>query len=242
MNSVAARLVWSNQGQEPALSEVEGNAAPTCLSPQFLQHLLRLGVIRMLFEELEEHGARFARLAFQRIDSGEVQVRLIKGGRHPDALFEACDRFIPPPGAQVKYTEVVQRFRITGTKLQGPLQILVGAISVVELRKDHSQAVVRLGTLRAGCDRSLKRFAGFIPALLLAISVPQIFQRDQVIGTQLEGLLKVRNSFGGVSLPRGEKAEVVPGVRQSFGIARMKFDGASKTLPRFSGLLLFQVD
>src|SRR2546422_5884454 len=196
----------------------------------------------MLFEKFLKNCTSLARLTFQRIDPGKVQVRLIESGRHPNALFETCDRFIPLPGAQVKYTEIVQGFRIAGTKLQRSLQILVGTLRVVELRKDHPQAVVRLGILRAGCDRSLKRFAGFIPALLLAISVPQVFQRDQVIGTQPEGLLKVRNRFGGVSLPRSEKAEVVPGVWQSFGIARMKFDGASKTLPRFSSLLLFQVD
>src|SRR5437762_11646458 len=61
-------------------------------------------------------------------------------------------------------------------------------------------------------------------------------------GVQLECFLKVRNRFRGSPFPRGQKAEIVPGVWQSVGIARMKFDRALKSLPRFTRLLLLQVD
>jgi|HubBroStandDraft_6_1064221.scaffolds.fasta_scaffold203145_2 hypothetical protein len=114
---------------------------------------------------------------------------------------------------QIKHAEVVQCFGIAGTKLQSFQQILVGAIGVVELRKDHPQAVVRFWVLRADRNRPLEGFASFIPVLLLTIRVPEVLKGDQVIGTQTECLLKVRNRFGCVSFPRGEQAEIIPCVR-----------------------------
>ena len=104
------------------------------------------------------------------------------------------------------------------------------------------KTVVRLRIVRPDCNRSLQHFASFIPALLLAISVAQIFEGNQMIGTQPERLLKVPNRLGGAPFPRGQKAEVVPSIRQGVGIARAKFDRAFKALPGFPVLVLFQID
>ena len=199
-------------------------------------------MFRMLLKQLEQHAPRLVRRALQRINPGQVHVRLIEGGRHPDALFETGHRLIPPPGAQVEHAKVVQGFGITGTRLQRPLQILVGPISVVELREDHPQAVVRLRILRADCHRALQQLAGFVPILLLPVSVPQILERDQVIGIELERLLEVWNRFGCVPFPRGQQAEIVPGVGHSVGITGLKFGRALEALPRLAGFLLLQIN
>ena len=63
-----------------------------------------------------------------------------------------------------------------------------------------------------------------------------------MIGIQPQSLLKIRNRLGRASFPRGQKTEVVPGVRQSIRIAGAKFGRAFEALPRFIGLLLFQID
>ena len=102
---------------------------------------------RMLLQQIEQHASRLVWRALQRVHPGQVHVRLIEGGRNPDALFEAGHRFIPPSGAQVKHAEVVQRFGIARTRLQRSLQIFISPVIVVELREDHPQAVVRLRIL-----------------------------------------------------------------------------------------------
>ena len=91
---------------------------------QLLQHLPRLRVIGMLFEKFQQDGPSLFRRVLE-VNPGEIQVRLIKGGRNADALFETCDRFVPPPGAKVKHSEVVQRLGIPGTKLQRSSQVLI---------------------------------------------------------------------------------------------------------------------
>ena len=50
-------------------------------------------------------------------------------------FFETGDRFVTPTGAQIKYTERVQRLGICGAKLQRLLQILVSTIAIVQLPK-----------------------------------------------------------------------------------------------------------
>jgi hypothetical protein len=77
----------------------------------------------MLFEELEQDGASFARRALHAVDPGQVQIRLIENRGNADALFETGDCLIPPLSAQVKYSEVVQGLRVNGTSLQGSLKI-----------------------------------------------------------------------------------------------------------------------
>ena len=93
----------------------------------------------MLLEKRKENGTSLVGRALDGIDPREIQIRLIECRRHADAFFETGDRFVPPLRAQVKYSQIVQRFGISGTKLQRLLQILVGTIAVVDLRKDHAQ-------------------------------------------------------------------------------------------------------
>ena len=50
-----------------------------------------------------------------------------------------------------------------------------------------------------------------------------------MIGAQLERLLKIADRFSGASFARCQLAEVVPGIRQSVGITRAKFERALKT-------------
>jgi hypothetical protein len=63
------------------------------------QHALRLRVIRMLLQKFEQNGPSFLRRAFDSIDSGQVQIRLVKGGRESDALFEARDCLVSSLGS-----------------------------------------------------------------------------------------------------------------------------------------------
>jgi hypothetical protein len=100
--------------------------------------------------------------------------------------------------------------------------------------------VVCLGILGTGLKRPLKNFSRVLPLLLLAISITKIVERHQVIRTQLERFLKIRNSLAGPPLSGREKAKVVPRVRHSIRIARMKFDGPFEALLSFTGLLLIQ--
>src|SRR5580693_10805490 len=99
-------------------------------------------MFRMLLEKFKQDSPGFVRSALDGKDPGEVQVRLIERGRNPDALFETGDCFVPPPRAQVKHAKIIQSLGIRRTKLQRSLQILVGTIAVVQLSKDHPQAVV----------------------------------------------------------------------------------------------------
>jgi hypothetical protein len=71
------------------------------------QHALRLCVLWILFQKFEQDGSRFVRRAFNGIDSGEIQVRLIEGRCHSHAFLEAGDGLISPLGAQIKYSEIV---------------------------------------------------------------------------------------------------------------------------------------
>jgi hypothetical protein len=95
-------------------------------------------MIWMLLEEFQQDGPSFVRRTLYAVDPGQVQIRLIECGRNPDALFETRDCFISPLGAQIEYSEVVQGFRVSGTRLQGSLQILIGMRGIIRLRKDQS--------------------------------------------------------------------------------------------------------
>src|ERR1039457_6599506 len=186
-------------------------------SPQLVQRLLPLHVTWMLPHQFDENSPRLLRRALQTVHSRQVQVRLVEGRRHPDALLELRNGFVPPLGSQIKHAEIVQGFGISRAKLQSPPQILVGALRIVRLRKHHRQVVVRLGVLRSGSQRSLQRFPSFVPTLLQAVGVPQIFQRNPVIGTYPQRFLKVAGGLVHVSLARGQQAEIVPGVWQRIG-------------------------
>ncbi len=93
----------------------------------------------------------------------------------------------------------------------------------------------------ADFQRSLISLASVIPSLLLAIRAAQVIERNQMIGAELERLLKIADCFSGPPFARGQQAEVVPGICQSVGIARTKFERAFKALPGFCRLLLVQI-
>src|SRR5439155_21185320 len=110
----------------------------------FVEHLLRLFVARMLLEKVQQFRSCLFRSLLLRIDSGKIQIWLIETRRNPDALFKTRHRIIAPLRNQIEYAEVVQSFRINGSSLLCPLQILVGAIRIVGLCKDNSKAVILL--------------------------------------------------------------------------------------------------
>ena len=173
----------------------------------------------MLLQQIKQHASRFVWRTLHRVNPSQVQVRLIERRRHPDALFKAGHGFIPPSGAQVEHAEVVQRLWIARTSLQCPLQIFIGPVSVVELREDHSQAVVRLRIFGTDHNRPFQHTARVAPTFLLAIRVAQVLERNQMIGIELERFLEIRNRICGAPFARGQKAEVVPGVGQGVRIA-----------------------
>src|SRR4029077_11254442 len=102
--------------------------------------------------------------------------------------------------------------------------------------------VICLRIVRPHGNSPLQRFAGLLPAFLLAISIAEIFERDPVIGIPLKSLLKVADGLRGMPIARGEKAKVVPGVGQRVGIARAEFHLALEAFPRLLALILFQVN
>src|SRR5207245_800939 len=102
--------------------------------------------------------------------------------------------------------------------------------------------VVRLRVLRSGRKSPLQRFTCFIPAFLLPVSVPEVFEGDPVVWIELESLLKIPDGLARPPLARGEKPEVVPCIWAGIGIARAEFRRAFEAVSRFSDLLLFQVN
>src|SRR6266536_1505591 len=78
--------------------------------------------------------------------------------------------------------------------------------------------------------------------LELAMSHAEIIEGNQVVGAQLQCLLKIFDCFVHVANARRENAEVVPGVRQRIGISRRELDGARKNLARFGVPLLIQAN
>ena len=209
---------------------------------QLIERLLSLRVTGMLFEQIEQHGAGLIAIAFQAVNARQIQVRLIEAGRDADAFFELRHGIVPPAGSQIQDAEVVQRLRISGAQFQSILQILIGAVGVVRLRIDHRQAVIRFRVLRPGSDRSLQGRARVVPAFLLPIRVPQIFQRDPIIGAQAESFLKISDGFVGAPLARGEKSEIVPRVWYGVGITRSELQGLLEAGARFARSFLLQVD
>src|SRR5580700_2588485 len=187
--------------------------------PQLVQHLPRLRVVRMLLQQFHQDRPRLLLRALQAVYSSQIQVRLVEAGSHSDAFLELADGFVPPPGSQIKYAEVVQRFGIARPKPQGLLQITIGALRIVRLREYHGQVVIRLRVLRPRGERALQRLPGVVPALLQTVGVPQIFQGDPVIGTYFQRFLKMADRVVRVSVARGQQAQVVPRVGHRIGIA-----------------------
>src|ERR1035438_5646843 len=87
-------------------------------SPQLVQRLLPLHVTWMLPHQFDENSPRLLRRALQTVHSRQVQIRLVEARRHPDALLELRNGFVPPPGSQIKHAEIVQGFGISRAKLQ----------------------------------------------------------------------------------------------------------------------------
>src|ERR1700720_3654840 len=112
----------------------------------------------MLLKQIKQDGLRLVWRTLQSVDPSQIQVRLIESGRNPDAILEAGHCVIPPSSTQVQYAQVIQRFGIAWTRLQRSLQIFICAVIVVELRKDHPQAVIRLRVLGTDRHRPFQRF------------------------------------------------------------------------------------
>ena len=83
-----------------------------------LEHPLGLLIIGMLFEQIEQDAASLVPRAIQSIDARQIEICLIETGGHADALFEACHRLIAPLSDQIEHSQIVQRFRVSGTSLQ----------------------------------------------------------------------------------------------------------------------------
>src|SRR5712671_772702 len=113
---------------------------------------------------------------------------------------------------------------------------------VVGLRINHAETRVRLWIIGTNCECAFKSFAGIVPLLEPAIGAAEIFERDNVIGTELQRLIKVSDCLLGVSFAGGNKAEIVPRIRQRIGKAGMEFRGAFETVARLCYLLLIQID
>ena len=187
----------------------------------------------MLFEKFKQNRPRFARHSLDAVEPGEIQISLIKSGRHADTFFKTCDRFIAALRPQIKHAEIVQSLWIFWANLQRSLQIFIGVIAVVHLRKHHSQTIVRLRILRSHSHRPLQNLASIFPLLLLAICIAKIIQCDQVIGIKPQSFLKIRNRLAGATLARCQQSEVVPGIGQGIRITGIKFNRAFKTVSRF---------
>src|SRR5215470_11376976 len=102
-----------------------------------LEHTLGRFVVWMPTQQLEKHGARPFRRILQFVHTSKVEVRLIERRRNSDTFFETGHSLIASLSPQIEHTQIIERLRITGTKLQSPLQIIVGAIDIIELRINH---------------------------------------------------------------------------------------------------------
>src|SRR5208282_6267077 len=67
---------------------------PNDLFLQLLEYLPGLSVAGMLLEQFKQDIARLVRRSFDHVDSRKIQVGLIEGRRHADALFKAGDGLI----------------------------------------------------------------------------------------------------------------------------------------------------
>src|SRR5262249_16381550 len=134
--------------------------------PQLLQFFLGLCMARMPLKKFQKDFARLLRFALQSIEPGEVQVRLIKFGRYSDRPFESPLPFLAAGRAQVKDAQVIQCFWVNGARSESLLQILISFVRIVELCKDHAEAVVCFRICGAQLERSPENALSFLPALL----------------------------------------------------------------------------
>src|SRR5207302_11338246 len=115
---------------------------------------------------------------------------------------------------------------------------IVSLIGMIQLRKDHPQAVVCLSIV--GLDRHCiaEHPTSFSPVSLLPVRVTQVCERDEVIRTQAERLLKVLRGFRHASFSRGKQSEIVPGIGYGIRITRGELDDTLETLTRRSVFVL----
>src|SRR5271156_869682 len=65
---------------------------------QLGQRLLRQRMAGLQLKQLLKNIASFRRFALYRINSGEIQIRLVKVRRDADAFFETGNALVQPPG------------------------------------------------------------------------------------------------------------------------------------------------
>src|SRR5579863_7916518 len=196
----------------------------------------------MLFQELVKNGSGFFAIAFDGIDAGQVQIRLIEARSNANAFFECSHRLVASARAQIQHPEIIERFRVVLSKLQSSLQVVVGALVVTSLREDHGQAVICFGLPRTNCDGALQRLAGFVPTLLLAICIAKIFESDPVARIRAQSLFKTADRLIRAPVPKCEKPEVVPRVGARVRIARVEPNRLLETRARAARVVPLQIN
>src|ERR1700674_227063 len=162
----------------------------------------------MLFQYVEKNSARFPGIAFEGIEPREIQVGLIESWRNTDGFLKAFLRFFLALRSQIENTEVVEGFGVSGAGSQRLLEVFVGALRIVELRKYHAKAVVCFGVLGVQLESSPEDGLGILPAPLLTIGVPQIVQGNQVIGIYLKRSLKILDGLISASFTRCQNSQI----------------------------------
>src|SRR5579863_5750484 len=84
----AVRNATASSG-EGSVSMMMGRGMKESLA-QLIERLLGLEMAGMLLQQIEQDRSRLVASAFQAVDAGQVQVRLVEGRRHSNALFESC--------------------------------------------------------------------------------------------------------------------------------------------------------
>src|SRR3974390_3350643 len=135
------------------------------------ERFLCLRMVGVLLQEVKEYRASLFAFAFDHIDLGEIEVRLIIGRRETYRLLEAVDCVAGAPGAQVKNAEIIQRFRVDRSQDQGFGEVLIGALRVIQLSVDHPETVIRFGLFGAEFDGTGERVFGCLPILFPTASV-----------------------------------------------------------------------
>ena len=73
---------------------------------------MSLCVAGMLFEQIEQHGARFIAIAFQAVNARQIQVRLIEGRARPGCIARNWPQLHPCGAFADRGSEIIQRLRI----------------------------------------------------------------------------------------------------------------------------------
>ncbi len=137
---------------------------PGNLLAHLFKHAPCRGVLGMPGEPRTQNLAGLSLLSLRYVKPRQVQVGLIKIGRHPNGFLELLLGLGRSSLAQEEHAEIIERLRVVRAKLQGLLPILEGPILIVQLRLKHPDSVIHLRVVRAqatarskACFASLNR-------------------------------------------------------------------------------------